>query len=130
MIEEGTGDQPTLVPVVEDDDLNRTSSRSTRRPVLPELSPCCSRDSLLSAMNNLTFNDLPSRAQHLILNDMMTQLSGDSDLIFSTLPIPALGTHNDDAESLHYVENLDLWLEGLPPVMLINSQTMTVTTAL
>ena len=78
----------------------------------------------------MCIRDSPSTAQHLILNDMMTQMSKNSDLIFSTLPIPTLGTHEDHDASLQYVEDLDIWLEGLPPCMLINSQTMTVTTAL
>ncbi|QLG71114.1 hypothetical protein HG535_0B01520 [Zygotorulaspora mrakii] len=131
VLEDGSGDKPTLVPIVEpapQDD--RISEQQSRNQILPELSPCCSKDSLVLAMNNLAFNDLPSRAQHLVLNDIMTQLSSMSDLIFSTLPIPALGTHDDADASLLYIEDLDTWLEGLPPTMLINSQTMTVTTAL
>ncbi|CCD25517.1 Vhc1p NDAI_0F01990 [Naumovozyma dairenensis CBS 421] len=130
VLEEGNGDKPTLVPISEDSMNSTVNDSKSRRPILPDLSPCCSRESLLTAMANLSFNDLPSRPQHLILNDMMTQLSGGSDLIFSTLPIPALGTHTDPEASLQYIEDLDLWLEGLPPTMLINSQTMTVTTAL
>ncbi|EJS44685.1 YBR235W [Saccharomyces arboricola H-6] len=129
VVEDGTGEQPTLIPIVEPDLSNENGSKS-KRPVLPELSPCCSKDSLVTAMQNLGFNDLPSTAQHLILNDMMTQMSKNSDLIFSTLPIPTLGTHEDHDASLQYVDDLDIWLEGLPPCMLINSQTMTVTTAL
>lgn len=129
VVEDGTGEQPTLIPIVEPNFSNGNGHKS-KRPVLPELSPCCSKDSLVTAMQNLGFNDLPSTAQHLILNDMMTQMSKNSDLIFSTLPIPTLGTHKDHEASLQYVEDLDIWLEGLPPCMLINSQTMTVTTAL
>lgn len=131
VLEDGSGDKPTLVPVVEDTPGDQDSHDHVgRNPVLPELSPCCSKDSLVLAMRNLVFNDLPSKAQHLILNDVMTQLSNHSDLIFSTLPIPALGTHDDPDSSLLYVEDLHIWLKGLPPTMLINSQTMTVTTAL
>lgn len=129
VLEEGSGDKPTLVPVV-DGSVSTEEGHAPKQPVLPELSPCCSKDSLVIAMQNLVFNDLPSRAQHLILNDMMTQLSHHSDLIFSTLPLPALGTHKDQEASLLYVEDLHIWLKGLPPTMLINSQTMTVTTAL
>lgn len=127
VLEDGTGDKPTIVPVAEEDGLESVSSRN---PVVPELSPCNSEASLVEAMHNIQFDDLPSRAQHLILNDMMAQLSRESALIFSTLPIPPLGTHNNKDDSLEYVEDLDMWLERLPPTMLINSQTMTVTTAL
>ncbi|CCF59378.1 hypothetical protein KAFR_0G03460 [Kazachstania africana CBS 2517] len=131
VLEDGTGDKPTLVPVLDDQIIESSTGTSSRRKsVQPQLSPCCSQESLVAAMEKLKFDDLPSRAQHLILNDMMTQLSKNSKLIFSTLPVPALGTHKDPAASLDYVEDLDIWLEGLPPTMLINSQTVTVTTAL
>ncbi|CAD6600594.1 CEI_1a_G0004080.mRNA.1.CDS.1 [Saccharomyces cerevisiae] len=137
VVEDGTGEQPTLIPIAEPDLSNGNCTGSgigngnkLKKPVLPELSPCCSKDSLVTAMQNLGFNDLPSTAQHLVLNDVMTQMSKSSDLIFSTLPVPALGTHEDHDASLQYVEDLDIWLECLPPCMLINSQTMTVTTAL
>jgi potassium/chloride transporter 9 len=78
----------------------------------------------------LSFNDLPARAQHVILNDMMLQTSKDSVVIFSTLPAPALGTYKSEQESLDYIESLELWCKDLPPVVLLHSQSMTVTTAL
>lgn len=126
VLEDGTGDKPTIVPIIEDG----VESISSRNPIVPELSPCNSEGSLIDAMHNIEFDDLPSRAQHLILNDMMVQLSRESALIFSTLPIPPLGSHLNEEDSLEYVQSLDMWLEKLPPTMLINSQTMTVTTAL
>lgn len=78
----------------------------------------------------LSFNHLPANAQHVILNDMMRTTSKDAVVIFSTLPAPALGTHLSEEESWQYVESLDLWCQDLPPVILLHSQTMTVTTAL
>lgn len=51
-------------------------------------------------------------------------------VIFSTLPAPSIGTHLDDNESFDYTNNLAIWLDDLPPVLLVNSQTVTVTTAL
>lgn len=130
VLEDESGDKPTLIPIADESHHPESQSSSARNPVLPELSPCCSKESLVLAMQTIAFNDLPGKAQHLILNDVMTQLSAHSDLLFSTLPIPALGTHEDPTASLQYVEDLNIWLEGLPPTMLINSQTMTVTTAL
>lgn len=127
ILEDGTGDKPTIVPIV--DDLIKNNG-SPKNPILPELSPCNSHSSLLDSLRDMRFDDLPGRVQHLILNDMMKQLSRKSEILFSTLPIPPLGTHKDFDTSLEYVEDLDTWLEGLPPTMLINSQTMTVTTAL
>ncbi|GCE98474.1 vacuolar cation-chloride cotransporter 1 [Zygosaccharomyces mellis] len=129
VLEDQSGDKPTIVPVMESSSPGSTTGGS-RGQGFSDLSHNYSGDSLLVSMQNLAFNDLPSRAQHLILNDIMSQTSEGSDLIFSTLPIPPLGTHQDEEASLCYVEDLHTWLEGLPATMLINSQTMTVTTAL
>ncbi|CDO95805.1 unnamed protein product [Kluyveromyces dobzhanskii CBS 2104] len=123
VIEEATGQQPTLVPVV--DRINEV-----KNPVLPPLSPCQSSSDMIESIDELTFNMLPSRAQHLILHDMMKQVSSKSNLLLSTLPLPPLATHKNEQESLEYVQNIDIWLDGLPPTFLINSQSMTVTTAL
>lgn len=78
----------------------------------------------------LSFNDLPADAQHLILNDMMRTTSKHAAVIFSTLPAPFFGTHLSEEESYQYVESLELWCQDLPPILLLNSQTITVTTAL
>ncbi|GMM35379.1 Vhc1 protein [Saccharomycopsis crataegensis] len=81
-------------------------------------------------INNLTFNDVPARAQHLILNQLMMKCSKNSSIIFTTLPTPPAGCHKNKKDAVEYVETLDLWCSGLPPIFLINSRTMTVTTAL
>ncbi|AGO13131.1 AaceriAFL025Cp [[Ashbya] aceris (nom. inval.)] len=125
IIEDSTGEQPSLVPVID-----KPADCATRRREWPCLSSSHTNESSPEDAVELTFNSIPSRAQHLVLNDIMTQVSSSSHLIFSTLPIPPLGTHNDKSASVQYVEDLDLWLDGLPPTMLVNSQTMTVTTAL
>ncbi|AET38017.1 Vhc1p Ecym_2271 [Eremothecium cymbalariae DBVPG len=126
IIEDSTGEHPSLIPIVDKAD----DPNSRRRDIRSTLSSCQTNDCVSEEIVEVKFNNIPSRAQHLIMNDMMMQVSGKSHLIFSTLPIPALGTHNNKDASLQYVEDLDLWLEGLPPTMLVNSQTMTVTTAL
>lgn len=131
VLEDSTGDKPSIIPIEDELEANKSPRESlSGRSILPEISPCCSESSLVGAMENLGFGDLPSRAQYLVLNDMMMQLSRGSSLIFSTLPIPSLGTHEDFKASIDYVEDIEVWLHGLPPTMLINSQTMTVTTAL
>lgn len=83
-------------------------------------------------LQNLTFNDIPAKGQHLILNELMKKHSSKEEtaVIFSTLPAPGIGTHLDDVESFEYTNSLAIWLDGLPPVMLLNSQTVTVTTSL
>ncbi|KAL2707491.1 Transmembrane amino acid transporter protein [Kluyveromyces marxianus] len=124
VIEEATGEQPTLVPIVDN------STNGKLRPILHPLSPCQSSSDVIEETDELTFNQLSSRAQHLVLHDMMSQVSSKSKLLLSTLPLPPLGTHKSEQASLEYVQNIDLWLDGLPPTILINSQSMTVTTAL
>jgi potassium/chloride transporter 9 len=81
-------------------------------------------------INNLSFNDLPAKGQHLILNNLMKTVSSDVPLIFTTLPAPFIGTHRDEEDCKEYLDNLQIWIDDLPPVLLINSQSMTVTTAL
>lgn len=78
----------------------------------------------------LSFNDLPANAQHVILNNLMQSSSKDTVVIFSTLPAPQIGTHLSKEDSLAYVESLEIWTQDLPPIILLHSQTMTVTTAL
>ena len=75
----------------------------------------------------LSFNDLPCRAQHLILNELMQQQSGDTAVLFTTLPSPLEGTCQSPDDSLSYLSDLEVLCEGLPPVMLIHSNSMTVT---
>lgn len=74
-----------------------------------------------------SFNDLPCRAQHLILNELMRLHSEDTAVIFTTLPSPLEGTSKDEAASLAYVSDLDVLTTGLPPTLLVHSNSMTVT---
>ncbi|OQE80432.1 hypothetical protein PENNAL_c0046G10549 [Penicillium nalgiovense] len=75
----------------------------------------------------LSFNDLPSRAQHLILNELMVQQSGDTAVIFTTLPSPVEGTSLSADDSASYLNDLDVLWSGLPPCLLVHSNSMTVT---
>lgn len=75
----------------------------------------------------LSFNDLPSRAQHLILNELMVQQTGDTAVIFTTLPSPVEGTSLSADDSASYLSDLDVLLNGLPPCLLVHSNSMTVT---
>ncbi|KAK0651840.1 amino acid permease-domain-containing protein [Cercophora newfieldiana] len=78
----------------------------------------------------LSFNDLPSRAQHLILNELMRQNSSDTAVLFTTLPIPAEGTYKDEESSLRYLSDVEVLCNDLPPVLLVLSNNMTVTVSL
>ncbi|PTU24977.1 hypothetical protein P175DRAFT_0471691 [Aspergillus ochraceoroseus IBT 24754] len=75
----------------------------------------------------LSFNDLPSRAQHLILNELMARHSKDTAVIFTTLPSPLEGTADSESDSQSYLSDLDVLWQGLPPCLLVHSNSMTVT---
>jgi potassium/chloride transporter 9 len=80
-----------------------------------------------SASVPLSFNDLPSRAQHLILNELMVQQSSESAVIFTTLPSPVEGTSRREEDSASYLSDLDVLCHDLPPCLLVHSNSMTVT---
>ncbi|KAM3511102.1 hypothetical protein MY11210_005276 [Beauveria gryllotalpidicola] len=78
----------------------------------------------------LSFNDLPSRAQHLILNELMRQNSKDTAVLMSTLPIPADGTSGDEEATVRYLSNVEVLCAELPPTLMVLSNSMTVTVSL
>ncbi|RLV94909.1 Vacuolar cation-chloride cotransporter 1 [Spathaspora sp. JA1] len=104
----------------------------TQAPPAPEDKKTITRRELQEEINRLSFDDIPAKGQHIVLNELMKRnsLHGETYVIFSTLPAPTMGTHLDEGESFEYTNNLAVWLDDLPPVMLLNSQTVTVTTAL
>lgn len=75
----------------------------------------------------LSFNDLPCRAQHLILNELIRHQSDDTAVVFTTLPSPMEGTCESEAESVKYISDLEVLCQGLPPTLLVHSNSMTVT---
>jgi potassium/chloride transporter 9 len=79
---------------------------------------------------SLSFNDLPSRAQHLILNELMRQNSSDTAVMLTTLPIPQENTCQSEEASLAYLSDVEVLCNGLPPVLLVLSNHMTVTVSL
>lgn len=81
-------------------------------------------------IQDLQFNDLPAKAQHLILNTLMKKESKDAVVLFSTLPAPAFGTHSSEKRADDYIQLLETFCAGLPPIVMIHSQSMTVTTSL
>ncbi|KAJ5949597.1 hypothetical protein N7454_001181 [Penicillium verhagenii] len=80
-----------------------------------------------SASVPLSFNDLPSRAQHLILNELMVQQSSETAVIFTTLPSPVEGTSLREQDSASYLSDLEVLWQDLPPCLLVHSNSMTVT---
>ncbi|KAI1799384.1 amino acid permease-domain-containing protein [Daldinia bambusicola] len=89
-----------------------------------------SRSSYSTQSLPLSFNDLPSRAQHLILNELMRQNSGDTAVLLTTLPIPEEGTCKSEEASVRYLTDIEVLCHELPPVLLVLSNNMTVTVSL
>jgi potassium/chloride transporter 9 len=78
----------------------------------------------------LSFNDLPCRAQHLILNELIRQHSDDTAVMFTTLPSPVAGTSKSEGASVAYLSDLEVLCYGCPPCLLVHSNSMTVTISL
>jgi potassium/chloride transporter 9 len=78
----------------------------------------------------LSFNDLPARAQHLVLNELMVRNSADAGVVFTTLPGPAEGTGQSELDSVRYLSDLEVLCADLPPVLLVHSNAVTVTVSL
>jgi potassium/chloride transporter 9 len=113
--------------------LSYTSTANTPIPPnspLPTSTPCTnSPASGFPAQQAipLSFNDLPCRAQHLIINELIRQQSDDTAVVFTTLPSPMEGACDSESESVKYISDLEVLCQGLPPVLLVHSNSMTVT---
>ena len=106
----------------------RSSSASRPRSSSPALSR---RGSTYSTQAlPLSFNDLPCRAQHLILNQLIMRNSKDTAVLFTTLPSPAEGTSTDENRCLQYLGDLEVLGRGGVPMMMVHSNSMTVTMSL
>lgn len=78
----------------------------------------------------LSFNDLPSRGQHLIINELMRSQSEYTSVMFTTLPTPMEGTCKSESASTEYLGDLEVLCKGCPPVLMVHSNSMTVTMSL
>jgi potassium/chloride transporter 9 len=66
----------------------------------------------------------------LILNELMRQNSSDTAVMLTTLPIPQENTCQSEEASLAYLSDVEVLCNGLPPVLLVLSNHMTVTVSL
>ena len=96
-------------------------------PAAPKASESQASASPFSQAIPLSFNDLPSRAQHLILNELIRSESELTAVLLTTLPSPVKGTCQSEADSIRYLSELEILCQDLPPVLLIHSNSMTVT---
>ena len=78
----------------------------------------------------LSFNELPSRAQHLVLNELMRQHSKETAVLLSTLPIPSEGTSLEESSTVQYLSDVEVLCNQLPPTLMVLSNNMTVTVSL
>ncbi|KAH9821694.1 hypothetical protein DFH28DRAFT_950343 [Melampsora americana] len=91
----------------------------------------------------LDFNSLPMRAQLVCLNELMKLHSNsgsdleeeeegkeETALIFTSLPPPDLGSSNSYENSSKYLNEIESFLDGLPPVLAIYAKQLTVTASL
>lgn len=110
------------------DHISEASEDERNHSQLPSLSHRGSTYSTQSVP--LSFNDLPCRAQHLILNELMRQNSADTAVMFTTLPSPLAGTSKSEETSMSYLSDLEVLCKGCPPCLLVHSNSMTVTMSL
>jgi potassium/chloride transporter 9 len=57
----------------------------------------------------------------------MVQQSGETAVIFTTLPSPVEGTSLREEDSMSYLDDLEVLWQRLPPCLLVHSNSMTVT---
>ncbi|KAF3481624.1 uncharacterized protein GIQ15_04383 [Arthroderma uncinatum] len=107
---EATTDQPASAPAEGDSEAQARASGYPFQAAVP-----------------LSFNDLPGRAQHLILNELIKSQSKETAVVFTTLPTPVEGVWRDKASSEAYVDDLEVLCDGLPPCLLVHSNSVTVT---
>ncbi|CAG8970971.1 hypothetical protein HYALB_00000952 [Hymenoscyphus albidus] len=99
-------------------------------PSIPETPPSRNGSSYATQSLPLSFNDLPCRAQHLILNELIQGHSELTAVVFTTLPSPVEGTCRDEEACGRYLGELEVLCRELPPVLLVHSNSMTVTMSL
>ncbi|KHJ35023.1 putative cation chloride cotransporter [Erysiphe necator] len=112
-------------------DHSATSSVLTNTPNLSSRPNLLHEGSSYSTQNlPLSFNDLPRSAQHLILNELIRLNSTETVVMFTTLPSPVEGTCLSNEASASYLKDLETFCRNCPPVMMVHSNSMTVTMSL
>ncbi|KAI9615088.1 hypothetical protein H4Q26_011627 [Puccinia striiformis f. sp. tritici PST-130] len=134
ILEENDGDDDTIAR--EAYTRNKKTCRLTRRSsgspsdnLPPTPSP-----SLLPPVVQLDFNSLPMHAQLICLNELIrfhsdhsNQSSSSTAIIFTSLPPPENGTSSSFEGSARYLDQLESFLNDLPPVLAIYAKQFTVT---
>lgn len=79
----------------------------------------------------ISFNELPNKAQYLILNELIRiNSSSATGVVLTALPAPEAGTSIDELKSLRYLEQLESLFSGGPPILGVHAKTLTMTMSL
>ena len=79
----------------------------------------------------ISFNELPNKAQYLILNELIRiNSSSATGVVLTALPAPEPGTSLDELKSLRYLEQLESLFAGGPPILGVHAKTLTMTMSL
>ncbi|KAK0535124.1 hypothetical protein OC834_001622 [Tilletia horrida] len=118
-----------------------SAHRSQRRPGLGERRPTGSQPQYRSSTPGadsrhprkplISFNELPNKAQYLILNELIRSNSTPATaVVLTALPAPEAGTSDDELRSLRYLEQLEALFSGGPPVLGVHARQLTMTMSL
>jgi potassium/chloride transporter 9 len=69
----------------------------------------------------------PSMTYPVALSTSYSTNSEDTAVVFTTLPSPMEGVCESEAESVQFISDLEVLTLGLPPCLLVHSNSMTVT---
>ncbi|KDN40435.1 hypothetical protein K437DRAFT_227347 [Tilletiaria anomala UBC 951] len=111
-------------------DMLARDGRRSSRPILHH-----SRSSMASIKTPkpplIAFNELPNKAQYLILNELIRNNSSSStSVVLTALPAPDPGTADDEQKSFRYLKSLHTLFSGGPPVLGVHAKTLTMTMSL
>lgn len=110
--------KPIMKPVVQSSRNSSYGRVGTSTPI---------EDSYTST--RVSFNELPNRAQYLILNELIRSNSSENDhtsVVLTALPAPEAGTSEDETKCLKYLAQLESLFDGGVPVLGVHAKTLTV----
>uniref|UniRef100_V5GSD4 Na-K-Cl cotransporter n=2 Tax=Kalmanozyma brasiliensis (strain GHG001) TaxID=1365824 RepID=V5GSD4_KALBG len=101
------------------------------RPRLVERVPSRVASIYSTDLPTVSFNELPNKAQYLILNELIRiNSSSATGVVLTALPAPEPGTSLDELKSLRYLEQLESLFNGGPPILGVHAKTLTMTMSL
>ena len=126
--EASTAQRPPMKPVVSSNSKSRNSTYVKMESQRHASAPVSIIDDSYTS-TRVSFNELPNRAQYLILNELIRSNSSESDhtsVVLTALPAPEPGTSEDEAKCLKYLAQLESLFDGGVPVLGVHAKTLTV----